>query len=141
LTKRYNNAVSIERGPLVYALRIGEQWVRTNEDKPFREPPHADWEVHPTTDWNYGLLIDEENPVGGIRFEERPVGERPFSPEGAGMAAFVKGRKLQAWTIKNGWAAEIPPEPQESAAAVEELTLVPYGCTNIRVTEFPRLRK
>lgn len=140
-SRRYNGAIAVERGPLVYALAIGEKWVRVNEDKPHREPPHADWEVHPTTDWNYGLLVDEDRPETGLRFEERPVGERPFSPEGAGTAARVEGRKVPGWGLKHGWAAEIPPEPQAPDGPVEELTLLPYGCTNIRVTEFPRLKK
>ena len=41
----------------------------------------------------------------------------------------------------HGWAAEIPPGPQDSNEPLEDLTLIPYGCTNIRVTEFPRLKK
>jgi len=141
VTKRYNGALAVERGPLVYALAIGEKWVRVNEGKPHRELPHADWEVHPAADWNYGLLIDEDRPEKSLRFEERPVGERPFSPEGAGMAARVKGRKVPGWGLKHGWAAEIPPEPQETNEPDEELTLLPYGCTNIRITEFPRLKR
>lgn len=140
ITSRYNGGLSVERGPLVYALAIGEKWARVNEDKPHRELPHADWEVHPTTDWNYGLLVDEDRPESGLRFEERPVGEHPFSPEGAGMAARATGCKLPGWGLKHGWAAEFPPEPQESNEPDEELTLLPYGCTNIRVTEFPRLK-
>jgi DUF1680 family protein len=141
VSARFNGALSLDRGPLVYSLAIGEKWVRVNEDKPHRELPHADWEVHPTTDWNYGLAIDPADPDAGVRFEERPVGERPFSPEGAGMAATAKGRLLPGWRIRHGWAAEIPPEPQESEAPLEDITLLPYGCTNIRITEFPRLKK
>jgi len=71
---------------------------------------------------------------------ERPVGERPFSPEGAGMSATVMGRKLPNWKLAHGWAGEVVPGVQESAESLEELTLIPYGCTNIRVTEFPRVK-
>jgi len=140
-TIRYNEAVSVERGPLVYALKIGETWSRVNADKPYRELPHGDFEVRPLTPWNYGLLIDEKKPEMGVRFEERPVGDKPFSPEGAGMAAAVQGRKINGWKIAHGWAAEFAPGPQESNEPLEDLTLIPYGCTNIRITEFPRLKK
>ena len=72
------------------SLRIGEQWTRVNADKPHRELPHGDFEVRPTTAWNYGL-VGLGKGIAGLIFEERPIGERPFSPEGAGMTATVLG--------------------------------------------------
>lgn len=140
-TRRYNEALAIERGPLVYSLKLGEVWTRVNASQPHRELPHGDFEVRPTTPWNYGLLVSEAQPETSLSFEERPVGEKPFSPDGAGIQAKVKGRKLPGWKLVQGWAAEVPPGPQSSREPLEELTLLPYGCTNIRVTEFPRLTK
>ena len=58
VTVRHNEAVAVERGPLVYSLAIGEEWTRVNADKPHRELPHGDFEVRPTTPWNYGLVVD-----------------------------------------------------------------------------------
>jgi uncharacterized protein len=147
VTSRYNEAVAIERGPLVYSLRIGEEWTRVHADKPHRELPHGDFEVRPTSPWNYGLVLDPKRPESGITFEERPVGERPFSPEGAGVVARARGRVIPGWKLANGWAGEVSrvdpawarPHRKDSAEAVEELQLLPYGCTNIRITEFPRL--
>jgi hypothetical protein len=140
ITTRYNEAVSLERGPLVYALKLGEAWTRVNADKPHRELPHGDFEVRPTTPWNYGLLLDEKNPAAGFTFEERPIGERPFSPEGAGVVAKGKGKKLPQWRMSHGWAGEIVPGVQESKEPEETVELLPYGCTNIRIAEFPRAR-
>jgi hypothetical protein len=140
ITSRYNEAIAVERGPLVYSLCPEETWTRVNADKPYRELPHGDFEVRPATPWNYGLLIDTKNPEASLRFEEKPVGSKPFSPEGAGMAARVRGRLLKNWRLAHGWAAEIAPELQESSEPLQELTLIPYGCTNIRITEFPRLK-
>ncbi len=146
-TTRYNDAVAIERGPLVYSLKIGEEWTRVNADKPHREIPHADFEVRPTTAWNYGLIVDTKQPEATVRFEEQPVGDKPFSPEGAGVVAKARGRKLPNWKLLRGWAAEVSPADvtwanpgRDSTEPVEEVTLIPYGCTNIRITEFPRTR-
>jgi hypothetical protein len=143
---RYNEAVAIERGPLVYALKVEETWTRVNADKPHRELPHGDFEVRPGSPWNYGL-VGEGRGVKGLAFEERPVGERPFSPEGAGMAATAVARRMPSWRLQAGWAAEISPadsawaDPGRAATAEpeERVTLIPYGCTNIRITEFPKI--
>ena len=140
-TRRYNQAIAIERGPLVYSLKLGEIRTQVNTEKPHRELPHGDFEVRPSTPWNYGLLVDEANPDGSIRFEEQPIGKQPFSPDGAGVIARVQGRIIPNWKLVRGWAAEIPPGEQESKEPLEELTLIPYGCTNIRITEFPKLKR
>ena len=147
VTTRYNEAVAVERGPLVYALAIGEEWTRIHADKPHRELPHGDFEVRPTTPWNYGLALDPARPEASLRFEERPVGERPFSPEGAGTSATAKARRLPRWTLAHGWAGEVSradpawahAAPREPDGPLEEVRLIPYGCTNIRITEFPKV--
>jgi hypothetical protein len=64
------------------------------------------------------------------------------------MVARATGRRIPAWKIVHGWAAEISPadvswsDPGRSVTDEpdEDVTLIPYGCTNIRITEFPRLK-
>ena len=139
VTLRYNEAAAVERGPLVYSLAPAEEWTRINADTPGRELPHGDFEVRPASAWNYGLVLPENDPAAGLEFAERPVGERPFAPEGAGMVARARGRLLPNWKLAHGWAGEIAPGLAQSSEPLEDLTLMPYGCTNIRVTEFPRV--
>jgi len=145
---RYNDAVALARGPLVYSLQIGEEWTRVNTEKPHRELPHGDFEVRPTTPWNYGLVVDERRPEDGVRFEERPIGERPFSPDGVGVIAHVRGQRVPGWKVVRGWAGELaatdsstadPGKPLSDQPA-EQVALLPYGSTNVRITEFPRIR-
>jgi len=136
LEPRPNNLFAITCGPLVYSLPLGENWIRTNEDKPNREPPHCDYEVYPTTPWNYGLYVPDD---GELRVERRPVGECPFSPRGAPNCITVSARKVD-WNMESGSATPIPRMGWISNR-VEEIRLVPYGCTNLRMTEMPKLKQ
>ncbi|RYD84691.1 MAG: hypothetical protein EOP54_32040, partial [Sphingobacteriales bacterium] len=53
--KQVNNGVSIERGPLVYALQIKED-VKTTKEFPVKG--FAETEISPVSAWNYGLLLN-----------------------------------------------------------------------------------
>src|SRR5262249_3783202 len=89
IRRGYHDSVAIERGPLVYALKIGSDWKLLKG-----KPPFADWEVYPTTPWNYALQLNVEIPEKSITFTKRAVGDRPFSPEGAPIEAKLKGRRI-----------------------------------------------
>ena len=134
--KRYNGAAAISRGPLVYSLKIGEDWRYLRGEK-----PHADWEVHPTTPWNYALTLDEARLDDSIRFEQGALKGNPFAPETAPVALKVKGRRLPDWTLDRNAAAPPPQSPVASSEPEEELTLIPYGSAKLRLTEFPILKK
>ena len=117
-----------------------------NAEKPHRELPHGDFEVRPTSAWNYGVVMNGAI-AKGLTFTERPMGDQPFSPEGAGMSATVAAKKITSWRLQHGWAGEVSVPDGDTAdkgrvvtnQPEETMTLIPYGCTNIRITEFPKV--
>ncbi len=135
LTARPHGLHIVERGPLVYSLAVGERWARINADVPGREPPHCDYEVLPTSPWNFALRLDPADPASGLAFEERPVGRLPFSPEGAPVVAGALGSRVD-WELVDGSAAPVP-GTRRTLKEAEPLRLIPYGCTDLRLTEMP----
>lgn len=140
ISRWYRNSVVIERGPLVYALKIGEVWRRitTGMKKPAPQPA-ADWEVYPTTPWNYGLIIDPNDINKSVEVIEKPIGDYPFSPTGAPVELRVKARRIPDWTLINGSAGPLPVSPVISHEPEETVTLIPYGAAKLRITAFPQL--
>jgi hypothetical protein len=133
---RYHRSISLERGPLVYALCPGEAWTQIGG-----ELPHADWEVRPTTPWNYALALDPAHPAQSCQPVQHSMTDTPFSAQGAPIRLTVPGRLLPGWTLERQAAGSLPLSPVESEQPLEQLELLPYGCTNLRVTEFPLLRR
>lgn len=137
IVPRSNNAVALSRGPLLYALKIEEKWQQVNTDNPLRTLPHADWEVYPETPWNYALVMNEDGTQCDVKYTQHSLQKPVFSPDNAPVTAVVRAKKVPEWKEKNGSADTVPVSPVHTEEQEEDVTLIPYGCTNLRIAEFP----
>ncbi len=136
----YDFATSVERGPLVYALRIKDEWRKKNRGDQYG----TFYEVFPKSDWNYALYAEDlENLGQNFEVEEAAWnGDYPWNLANAPIVLKARGVKLPEWQLSADGLPLFPAwwgprnTPVEDIK-FEEITLVPYGCTTLRITEFP----
>lgn len=126
-----NGARSVERGPLVYSLAISTAWSRQGTG------PAPLWEVYPTSPWNYGLIVDCENPESSFSVVKGQVGDPPFAAAHPPISLSARGRRIPDWELERNSAATPPVSPVSTDTPVEDLALIPYGSAKLRITEFP----
>lgn len=132
LVRGYNRSISIERGPLVFSYPIGESWVRLRD-----RGMTADWQVFPTTSWNYAVALNEGD-VQKLDVEEYVVGPVPFSLKDTPVKIEVNARKLTTWQAVDGVVESLPESPVASDEHEEAIRLVPYAAAKLRITAFPQ---
>lgn len=155
--------VGLERGPLVYALRIEEDW-KVGKGNPLSTKAFPSWNLYPASAWNYALALNSRNLRDNVEVVHLPASIDPWSIDSAPSELRVPARRIRNWKIvkKKKIIAELVPgakttkltgdfgftptlpSPEtiakRSAKKVETVTLVPYGCTKLRISVFPTCR-
>jgi hypothetical protein len=151
--EKNKNSVSVNRGPLTYSLKIGEEWVkydgrRWEAKKWVRNDDVGKWpayEVHPSTAWNYGLVVDVAHPEKSIEAvkEVGPIASQPFTPNTSPIELWAKARKIPDWKMDSlGLVGELPQSPvqlSEPIGMLPTVPLIPMGCARLRISAFPRV--
>jgi hypothetical protein len=134
------NSRAVERGPLVYALRLEEQWVKETE---VTEGDY--WCVFPQGSWNYGLLLkalQKPETWMTIRTVQPVRDDFIWNLEHAPLEIAVPAKKIPSWQLSAD-VAHLPVSDRhgvykgEVSDSLETITLVPYGCTKVRIVAFP----
>ena len=134
VSRGFQDSVSIDRGPLVFSFPIDEDWVKLRD-----RGMTADWQVFPSSQWNYALAVDEQA-IGNVAVKEAAVGTTPFALKNAPVTLEVEARKVPAWRAVDGVADPVPQSPVSSEEPKERITLVPYAAAKLRITAFPELK-
>ena len=134
ISRGFNDSVSIDRGPLVFSFPIGEDWVKLRD-----RGMTADWQVFPSSQWNYALAVDEQA-IGTVAVKEAAVGKAPLTLKNAPITLEMEARKVPAWRAVDGVADPVPQSPVSSGEPKERIMLVPYAAAKLRITAFPELK-
>lgn len=134
----HKGSAAIERGPLVYALRIdGEEKAKNRNDG-----YGTFTEVYPKDPWNYALIQSELDSLQtSVQLIEKELKNDayPWNLKNAPVALKLKASRFEEWKLIRG-APKFPKEiiiDHSKTGDIEEITLVPYGCTTLRITAFP----
>ena len=99
--ENYNTA-SIDLGPLTFSLKIGENYVRAGGTDAWPA-----WEIHPTTPWNYGLVLDAADPASTFEVVRKPMPQgQPFEANVAPVEIRARPRRSRhgSSTTWDWWA-------------------------------------
>lgn len=126
----------LRRGPLYYSVSIGEEWKMHEYESRGVERifPYCDYEIYPTSKWNWAFASDE------FAVCEQEIVDYPFSSEHPPLILKAKMVEID-WGMEKGYNDLCAKVPHDRTPLSEptEVTLKPYGCTNLRMTEMPKL--
>jgi hypothetical protein len=135
--------VAVLRGPLTYALPVDEAWQRF--EPPARGPGQGvvAYRVLPAPGaaWNYALVLRPDQPDQGFERVALPVPaqSRPWEHPPIGLR--VNARRVLNWRLRGDpehpETPLMPFNPVELADEETTVTLVPFGCTHLRMTYLP----
>jgi hypothetical protein len=152
--------VALERGPLVYSVKIDEQWT-PNPEKKFQTKEFPAWKTKPKSDWNYAIATDGRSVGTEVQVVHHEMTPEPWSPESAPIELRVPARKVTGWKLlkrkqvcrgnKQGEGRTVrgnflitPSLPAETTLktklgkTIQTISMIPMGCTHLRMTILPK---
>ena len=124
----------VKCGSLVFALPIEAEktMYEYEKDGVERKFPYCDYELMPKGDWNYGFSDTV------LKVETKAISNIPFSESMPPVVIKAKMQKID-WGLEDGYETVCAKTPQSRTPVsdIEEIKLIPYGCTKLRMTILP----
>jgi hypothetical protein len=125
-------------GSLLFALPIEyeKNMLEYERDGVERKYPYCDYEYIPKSDWSYGFADSE------LTVEYRGMTDIPFSSVKPPLVLRANLSKID-WGYEDGYDTVCAKVPQSRTAISkpESISLYPYGCAKLRMTEMPFIEK
>lgn len=128
-----SGGIAITRGPLLYSLKI-EHEVSLLSD---RGAPFQDYAVAARSPWAFAL---DPNSVRSFVEQEHRIGGQPFAPDESPVTIHGTAHRLQSWGLEHNAAGPIPSD-NEIIDEADDVTLIPYGNSLLRISDFPTVSR
>lgn len=160
----WGSGVALELGPLVFSLPVKARCRVDRKDRR-SSPQFPAWNMYPASPWNYALALNQATLQTQARLIRGPLEGYPWTVETAPLRVQVPARRVRGWVLNkvkdahvayvlpNGmlyYKTDVPgtitltpdlPDPDSLVERLEPdletIELVPYGCTQLRMTIFP----
>ena len=132
--ERPHGLYAVQCGSLVFSapIQYEKKMFEYEHDGVERKFPYCDYELIPTSDWNYAYSSDS------LEVKRNCVSRIPFAEAEPPVTIRAKVRKID-WGLEDGYetvCAKIP-ESRIPVSEEQEIDLYPYGCAKLRMTELP----
>ena len=120
---------------MVYALPVASKWTRIEYERNGveRKFPYCDYEIKPLSNWNYAFASKHFTVQEQALPEDYPFSEQnpPLVLE-ANMVPIDWGHMSDYEDLCSEY-----PQSVKRVGEIQRMTLIPYGCTTLRMTEMP----
>jgi len=132
--KRSHGLYAVRCGSLIFSLpvRYSRKKLEYVKDGVERKFPYCDYELIPESDWSYGFASQ------ALSLRQYPVSDIPFASDAPPVTVTARVSRIE-WGFEDGYetvCAKVPASVKALSGA-EDVSLYPYGCAKLRMTELP----
>jgi len=120
---------TVHYGALMLALPIAAEQRLVRETMPF-----ADREFLPCEEWRFAIA---EESLAQAKVTRREPGELPFDTTTPPLSVELPLVPAPQWRMEKNSAGDVPEPFTANKDNFVQKTLIPYGCTQLRIAQFP----